>query len=61
MYLSDYFERQKVTSYVALKSVINNHIFKSINPDIKITDISYKVIHDFRSIWNQLTWPIKIM
>ena len=49
VYLSDYFERQKVTSYVALKSVINNHIFKSINPDIKITDISYKVIHDFRS------------
>jgi len=48
LYLSDYFERQKITAYVALRSVINNHILKSINPDIKVTDINYSVIHDFR-------------
>ena len=48
LYLSDYFERQKITAYVALRSVINNHILKSINPNIKVTNITYSVIDEFR-------------
>jgi integrase len=48
VYLSDYYERQKITSYVALKALIKNHIFKHISSRTLVTDINYSIVHKFR-------------
>ena len=59
VFLSEYYERQKITSFVALKSMIKNHILNLINPDIIITAIDYETIHEFRKSLEKVNFKNK--
>ncbi len=48
VYLSEYYEREKITSFVSIKALIKNHIFKYIPAGTKVTDIDSNMIHSFR-------------